>query len=104
MPGVPLVAVGYSFGALVAIGLDDDRVTALCLVAPPLSMASEPRAPGVRTLVLTPAHDQFSPPAVSEPVVADWMDCEHRVVPMADHSIVGHTAAVAGTVADWLSP
>ncbi len=32
------MALGYSFGALVALGLDDDRVTALGLVAPPLAM------------------------------------------------------------------
>ena len=104
VPGVPLVAVGYSFGALVALGLDDDRVTALGLIAPPLAMAPEPRAPMVPTLVLTPAHDQFSPPAATESIVAGWPDCEHRVVEMADHSLVGHTAAVAELVTDWLSP
>jgi alpha/beta superfamily hydrolase len=104
VPGVPLVAVGYSFGALVALGLDDDRVTALGLVAPPLAMMPEPRAPGVRTLVLTPAHDQFSPPEATEPIVAGWPACEHRVVEMADHSLVGHTRNVADVVTAWLSP
>jgi len=104
VPDVPIVAVGYSFGALVVLGLDDDRVTALGLVAPPLAMAPEPRAPRVSTLVLTPAHDQFSPPAATEPTFAGWTDCEHRVIEMADHSLVGHTAAVADLVTAWLSP
>jgi hypothetical protein len=103
VPGVPLVALGYSFGALIALGLDDDRVTALGLVAPPLAMAPDVDAPRVRTLVLTPAHDQFSPPAATEPIVAGWASCEHRMIEMADHSLVGHTRNVAELVTAWLS-
>jgi len=34
-PGVPLALVGYSFGAWVVLGLDDDRVDAMVAVAPP---------------------------------------------------------------------
>ena len=104
VPNVSLAALGYSFGALVVLDLDDDRISALGLVAPPLAMAPPPRAPRVPTLVVTPAHDQFSPPAATEPVVAAWTDCEHRVVEMADHSLVGHTATVAELVTAWLSP
>ncbi len=104
VPGIPLVALGYSFGALVALGLDDDRVTALGLVAPPLAMVPGVDTPRVRTLVLTPAHDQFSPPAATEPIVAGWASCEHRVIEMADHSLVGHTRNIAELVTAWISP
>jgi alpha/beta superfamily hydrolase len=104
VPGVPLVAVGYSFGALVALGLDDAGVIALGLVAPPLAMVPAPRAPVVPTLVLTPAHDQFSPPETNGPIVAGWPDCEHQVIEMADHSLVGHTRTVAERVTAWLTP
>ena len=104
VPGVPLVALGYSFGALIALRLDDDRVTALGLVAPPLAMVPDIDAPHVRTLVLTPAHDQFSPPAATEPIVAGWASCEHRVIEMADHSLVGHTRNVAELVTAWINP
>jgi alpha/beta superfamily hydrolase len=104
VPEVPLVAIGYSFGAIVALHLDDDRVAALGLVAPPLAMVPDVGAPRVRTLVLTPAHDQFSPPAATEPIVAGWASCEHRVIEMADHSLVGHTRNVADVVTAWLSP
>ena len=104
VPGIPLVALGYSFGALIALGLDDDRVTALGLVAAPLAMVPDVDAPPVRTLVLTPAHDQFSPPAATEPIVAGWASCEHRVIEMADHSLVGHTRNVAELVTAWISP
>ena len=104
VPDVPLVAVGYSFGALVALGLEDERITALGLVAPPLAMAPAPRAPRVPTLVLTPAHDPFIQPTSTEAIVAGWTTCEHRVVEMADHSLVGHAATVAETVTAWLNP
>ncbi|HUS43480.1 MAG TPA: hypothetical protein VMY16_12510 [Ilumatobacteraceae bacterium] len=108
LPDVPVVALGYSFGAMIALGLDDERVTALGLIAPPLAMSSSPGPPSVPTLVLTPAHDQFSPPAASVPIVLGWAErsqvsIEHRTIEMADHSLVGHTAAVAEQVVGWLS-
>ena len=109
VPGVPIVALGYSFGAMIALGLDDERVTALGLVAPPLAMAPDIAAPAVPTLVLVPAHDQFSPPSASAPIVDRWAasaaaPIEHRTIEMADHSLVGHTGAVADQVTAWLSP
>ncbi len=108
VPGVPIVALGYSFGAMIALGLDDERVTALGLVAPPLAMAPDVAAPTVPTLVLIPAHDQFSPPSVSAPIVARWAastsaPIKHRTIEMADHSLVGHTGTVADQVTAWLS-
>ncbi len=106
VPDVPVAVVGYSFGAMIALGLDDERVTALALVAPPLAMARDLAAPTVRTLVLTPAHDQFSPPAASTPIVAGWRAApvEHHTIEMADHSLAGRTATVADRVTAWLSP
>ena len=104
VPDVPLVALGYSFGAMIALGLADERVTALGLVAPPLAMARELPAPDVPTLVLTPAHDQFSPPSASGPIVDRWALGEHEVVDMADHSLVGHATVVAQRVTAWLTP
>jgi len=109
LPDLPLVVVGYSFGAMVALGLDDSTVSAMALIAPPLAMATDVRRPGVATLVLTPRHDQFSPPAASEPIVAAWADAatplaiEHQVIKSADHSLVGHAAAVADGVTNWLT-
>jgi alpha/beta superfamily hydrolase len=109
VPGVPIVALGYSFGAIIALGLDDERITALGLVAPPLAMTPDIAPPTVPTLVLVPAHDQFSPPSVSVPIVAGWaastsVPIEHRTIEMADHSLVGHAGTVADAVTAWLSP
>jgi alpha/beta superfamily hydrolase len=103
----PLVAVGYSFGAWVALGLDDDRIAATVAIAPPLAVMDPVGPPRVPTLVLTPAHDQFSPPASSEPVIAEWRarsasSIDHRTIEMADHFLAGRTELVARSVATWL--
>jgi alpha/beta superfamily hydrolase len=107
VPGVPIVALGYSFGAIIALGLDDERVTALGLVAPPLAMTPDVAAPTVPTLVLVPAHDQFSPPAANEPIISDWRSrssapVDLRVVEMADHFLAGRTAHVAESATTWI--
>ncbi len=104
VPGAGLAAIGYSFGAMVAHGLRDERVSSLVLIAAPLAMAPDVLAPTVPTLVLTPAHDQFSPPELTEPIVAGWTAArvDRRTIEMADHSLVGHTAAIADAVTSWL--
>jgi alpha/beta superfamily hydrolase len=107
VPGVPIVALGYSFGALIALGLGDDRVAALVLVAPPLAMGPQTAAPSVPALVLTPRHDQFSPPATSDPIVEAWAEhgavVQHHTIEMADHSLVGHVKTVTAEIVTWLA-
>ena len=53
----------------------DERASGIVAIAPPLSEASEP--PAVRTLVLSPSHDQFCPADRAEPIVASWS--QHRL-------------------------
>ena len=101
VPGVPVLATGYSFGAVVALVLDDGRVAGKVLVAPPLGTTERP-APGVATLVLAPAHDQFCPPSAAEPMVSDWPEAELRVVEMADHFLVGRTGVVIDETVAWI--
>lgn len=98
----PLALAGYSFGAAVALSTDDDRITAVAAVAPPLSMMSV-SAPSVPTLVLTPQHDQFCQPDAARAIVDDWHDCTFDTIESADHFLMGHTAEVAERVTAWLT-
>ena len=105
MPDVPVVLCGYSFGAAAALAAVGGRpdVSRLAVVAPPLALLPATAPPAVPALVLVPAHDQFSPPAAVEPVVAEWPDADMEVVESADHFLAGRTAWVADRVVAWLS-
>jgi len=104
-PDVPLVLVGYSFGADIALSVDDDRVLGWVAVAPPLRFGSTPRpADGDRrrALVLAAEHDQFNPPADLRAATASWPTATVEVVGGADHFLAGAADRVAQAVLTWL--
>jgi uncharacterized protein len=106
VPGVPLWLVGYSFGADVALGVDDPRAAGWVAVAPPLRFGGTPmpaRGDPRPALVLVPEHDAYSPPERTLAATAGWPAVTVEVVPMADHFLAGAAASVAATVAAWLS-
>ncbi|NND73677.1 MAG: hypothetical protein HKN44_01610 [Ilumatobacter sp.] len=107
VPDVPLIATGYSFGAAIALALDDSAIAAKFLIAPPLAMITTPPGNAVPTLVLTPEHDQFSPPAASVPIVDSWPMADHETIAGADHFLVGRAADTAreavASLDRWLS-
>lgn len=94
----PLVAAGYSFGAVVALEVADPRLTAWVGVAPPLShLDADPvAAADLRPkLLLVPAHDQFTPPGDLRARTAGWQNTAVDVVEMADHFLAGRAGLVA---------
>jgi alpha/beta superfamily hydrolase len=102
VPGVSLAATGYSFGAMIALGLDDTRVAANVLAAPPLAAMPVKRGMDVATLVLTPAHDQFSAPDATEAIISDWPQTTHETIASADHFLVGRTAYIVERTVEFL--
>jgi alpha/beta superfamily hydrolase len=101
-PGVALHTAGYSFGAVVGLAVDDDRIVRKVAVAPPLAHmpVDPPRQP---TLVLVAEHDQFCPPSSARPIVATWPDATLELIASADHFLAGRAKAAADTAAAWLS-
>lgn len=102
VPGCPVFLVGYSFGAGVALGVDHPSVAALVAIAPPLAVMRVPGPPRVPTLVLVPAHDQYSPPSVAAPLVAAWPAATIETIAATDHFLGGRAAVVADRAAEWL--
>jgi hypothetical protein len=104
---VPLVVVGWSFGADMALTVDDPRLAAWIAIAPPLrfrptsdydAVAHDARS---KYLILA-AHDEFRAPAEVETDVAAWTNTRVDVVAGASHFFVGRTDRVVGLVADFV--
>ncbi len=102
LPNARLHLVGYSFGAGVALGVTHPAVTSRVVIAPPLTVMDIGTPPPLPTLVLVPAFDNFGPPAVIAPIVAEWPDTTMEVIESADHFMVGRAAAAADHAAAWL--
>lgn len=100
---LPAFVTGYSFGAAIALGLDDQRIAAKVLIAPPLAAMPVERGIDVDTLILTPAHDQFSPPDATEAIISEWPHTTHETIASADHFLNGHTATVAERTLEFLT-
>jgi len=103
--GVPILAAGYSFGAMVALSVEPASVAGKILIAPPLTaMRSSPAdvAPGTPTLVLAAEHDQFTPATAAAPIAAGWDDTSLVPIAMADHFLHGRTDAVVDAVLAWV--
>jgi uncharacterized protein len=98
----PLVLVGYSFGAIVALGVTDPRIDGWVFIAPPLGRGDSPERPAATDhrpkLVLGPAHDQFTPVEQWTTATASWRNIEVDVIEMADHFLNGRTAVAASAV------
>ena len=99
VPDVPLHLFGYSFGAIVALGVHDDRLASHVLLAPPLGADFPEDPPGSGPLgVIVAEHDQFCPPPAVASAIADWPETRVRTVAMADHFFAGRTDAVVAEV------
>jgi alpha/beta superfamily hydrolase len=101
----PVLAAGYSFGSLVALNVNDPRITGWLAIAPPLPaspddpLAARDHRP---KRLLVPEHDQFSPPATTAARVERWRAATLEVIPMADHFLAGATARVAEQAVDFV--
>jgi alpha/beta superfamily hydrolase len=98
-PGLPLVLVGWSFGADMALTVDDPRVAAWVGIAPPLrfrassdfdAVGADPRP----KLLILAAHDEFRAPGDVEADVAAWTNTRVEVIAGASHFFVGRTDRV----------
>ncbi len=100
---IPILLAGYSFGAATASMIDDSRVSAWFLLAPPASLlegAPIGDRPGPKALYV-PERDQFSSVDEVRRVTADWSDTSVTVLPGVDH-FLGPVEHVIRMAVDWL--
>ncbi len=93
-PDVPLYVAGWSFGADVALTLDDERIAGWFMAAPPLSVvdpadmaAQNSKAPKVLAIG---ENDQFNPPGKASATVAEWQNISVKTIDGADHFFGAH--------------
>jgi alpha/beta superfamily hydrolase len=104
LPG-PLVAAGYSFGALAAVrAAGHPRVRRLLLVAPPPQGLERAALAAFRggVLLLTGERDAIAPPSALEEVTAGLPSVRLHVVPDADHFFGLGLAEIARAAEAWL--
>lgn len=97
-----IAVVGYSYGAVAALRSDDRRIARIAAITPPLSVLTVGRKPTVPTLLITAAHDQFTPTQAAGALTESWNEVTRVDLPSADHFLGGHTGTVTELVTDWL--
>ncbi len=94
--GVGVWAMGWSFGAELALSCVDPAVVGWFAIAPPLRILDSWAAaydPRPITLAI-PEHDQFNPPPRAAIATASWQKAELITVPNTDHFLAGREAFV----------
>lgn len=105
-PEAPCALVGWSFGADMALTVDDPALAGWVGIAPPLRFrsASEYERVGADSrpkLLVLAAHDEFRSPPEVESDVAHWKNTRVEIVPGASHFFVGRTDRVVDAVAGF---
>jgi alpha/beta superfamily hydrolase len=106
----PTVLIGWSFGADMALTVDDGRIAGWAAIAPPLRFrsASDYEAVGADMrpkLLILAAHDEFRTPREIEDATSHWKSTHIEVVAGASHFFIGRTERVvtlAGAFVDDL--
>jgi uncharacterized protein len=104
-PSVPIVLIGWSFGADMALSITDPRVTGWVAIAPPLRFSTTTEAVGLderpKLLVLA-QHDEFRAPSEVEAATASWANTRRTTVPGASHFFIGRTDRVVDATVAFL--
>ncbi len=101
----PILLVGWSFGADVALSTRLEFVRGWVAIAPPLRFGKDLALTGADPrpkLLLLAEHDEFRDPDSVRVETADWTACTSEIVGGASHFFVGRTAALAQRVSEWI--
>jgi hypothetical protein len=102
----PLALIGWSFGADIALSIDDPRVAGWVGIAPPLRFRPQPVYDVVAQdarpkLLVLAAHDEFRAPDEIAVETSAWQNTRIEIVAGASHFFVGRTERVSTLVGDF---
>lgn len=101
--GPPIVVIGYSFGALVALSVSHPSIAGWVAIAPPLTMttpeAMEPAASSTRYKhLIVGSDDNFCPPPEAERLTEGWVNTTITSLPGEDHFLATAGRSILETV------
>lgn len=101
---VPVVVVGWSFGADVSLAVTDARLAGWVGIAPPLRVLETfgAGADDRPKRLLVPEHDQFNPPASAAERTDSWTSTSLHTVGQADHFLAGKLSELVEQTVDFI--
>jgi len=104
---IPLILLGYSFGAWVGlpVAVQDDRVIGMVAIAPPLEMSDFEFLKGCKKgkLIIAGNRDFFCPVPILEMWYQDLQEPKSMtIIPGADHFFFSHTHLLAQPLKEFL--
>lgn len=101
---VPLVIGGYSFGGVMALRAEHPSVTHRLGVAAPVSAMPVSVGPKEPTLLLVPAHDQYTDVDAARSATTSWTnELTIDKIESADHFLNGFVGEVSRRTMAWLT-
>jgi Predicted hydrolase of the alpha/beta superfamily len=101
----PVVVVGWSFGADIALSIHDHQLAGWIGIAPPLryahdidALALDPRP----KLILLAERDEIRDAREVAAITGGWDACTTEVVPGASHFFIGRTDRLIRSVTTWV--
>lgn len=103
----PIIMTGYSFGAAVALNVNNPWIIGWVGIAPPAAMMTSTPLAAMNSrpkYLLAPEHDQFTSPQQAREVTTSWVNTSVTELAQVDHSIaVGAYDACARALQQILS-
>jgi uncharacterized protein len=104
--GTPVLLIGWSFGADVALCVPDPRLEAWMAIAPPLRFAADvdavARDPRPKLLALA-QHDEIRDPASVCEAIKGWVNTDVEIIGGATHFFVGRTDRLADLACSYVA-
>jgi alpha/beta superfamily hydrolase len=104
--GAPLVLIGWSFGADMALSVLDPEVTSWVAIAPPLRLIADLDALGRdprRKLLVLAEHDEVCPPTEAGAIAETWANAGVEVIAGASHFFIGRTDRLTAVVSRFVT-